>query len=116
MPSLKIHLSGDGAWPDMAGKELIQVEDMEVAALEGGMSSGLPSVAFRIDLPDGRVVFAQASMRLFLQAADLFRARYAADLGLPAQPMTAIFDLDSVAAEAVGKQIVAELRQRGVKI
>lgn len=112
MPSLKIHLSGDGAWPDMAGKEIIQVEDLEVAALEAGMTSGQPSVAVRLDLPDGRVVFAQTSMRLFLQAADAFRTRYAADLGLPAAPMTAIMDVD----EVVGRRIVEELRRRGVHI
>lgn len=93
MPEMKIHLSGDGAWPDMASKEIIQVENLEVAALEGGMQSGQPSVAFRIDLPDGRVVFAETSMRLFLGAADAFRARYAAGLQRPAAPLTAIFEV-----------------------
>ena len=79
MPSLDIHLDGDKCWPDLEAKreQIIHVtEHLEVAALSGGMQSGRPSVALRIDLPDGRVVIAETSMRLFLGAARAFRARY----------------------------------------
>lgn len=81
MLALKIILEGDGCWPDLKGNEerIIHLKDageIEVAALGGGMTSGRPSVAIRLDLPDGRVVFAETSMRLFLAAARAFAAKY----------------------------------------
>lgn len=73
---MRIVLEGDGAFPEIVGREMIRVEDFAVTALEGGMSSGRPSVAFFIELPDGRVVMAETSMRLFQMAAAAFRAKY----------------------------------------
>jgi hypothetical protein len=70
---------GDNQWPELQSKELIQVgegADIGVGALDAGMTSGLPSVALFIPLPDGRVVFAETSLRLFLTAADLLLARF----------------------------------------
>ncbi len=68
---------GDGCWPDLKDKEIIHVTNgLHVAGLAKGMESGKPSVAFRIDLPDGRVVVAETSLVLFLAAADVFKARY----------------------------------------
>ena len=40
------------------------------------MTSGNPSVAIRVDLPDGRIVFVETSVKLFLAAAALIRAKY----------------------------------------
>jgi hypothetical protein len=40
------------------------------------MKGGAPSVAFRIDLEDGRTVIAETSLKLLLTASDLFKARY----------------------------------------
>jgi len=62
MTVLKIHLDGDGCWPDLAGRELVRLELQEVAMLAGGMSSGKSSVSFRLDLPDGRTVIAEQSL------------------------------------------------------
>lgn len=83
MIALDIKLGGDGAWPELAEKDargllihLAEGSTLGVAALAGGMSSGRPSVAFKFDLPDGRVVLAETSLRLFLAAADALRARY----------------------------------------
>ena len=80
MPSLRIILDGDGAWPDLTQKAndglLLQGKWTGIAALPGGMASGRPSVSIRIDLPDGRVVWTETSMRLFLSAARAFTARY----------------------------------------
>lgn len=79
MPRLNISLEGDNCWPDLADKreQVIHItEGFSVAALSGGMQSGKASVAVRIDLPDGTTVVAETSMRLFLTAADMFRARY----------------------------------------
>lgn len=78
MIGMTINFEGDGAWPDLKGKEIINVEHIKVTVLEMGMASGRPSVAFRLDLPDGRVVIAQTSARLFLQSAKLIEARYPA--------------------------------------
>lgn len=79
MIAMKIILEGDGCWPDLADNpNLIEVKDgnMEVALLDKGMASGRPSVAFRIDLPDGKIVFAQTTARLFCMAAKAFMAKY----------------------------------------
>jgi len=84
MADLQVHLEGDGVWKDLLSKQEGQIihvtSGMEVAALSGGMTSGRPSVAFRLDLPDGRVVVSEVSMRLFLIAADMFRARYGREM------------------------------------
>jgi hypothetical protein len=45
-----------------------------VAPLEHGTELGKPTVTFRVDLPDGKVVLAQTTL-LFLSAADAFKAR-----------------------------------------
>lgn len=77
MPQLNIILDGDNAWPDLLDKELIHYSGaISVAGLAGGMQSGKPSITFRFDLPDGRVLLAETSMALFLTAARAFRARY----------------------------------------
>ena len=54
----------------------MQAAGEDFAEFAWGMASGKPSVAFRFDLDDGRVVVAQTSMRLFLLAADMCRARF----------------------------------------
>jgi hypothetical protein len=72
MPVFNINMDGDNAWPDLRTKQdkVIHVtESMGICALDGGMASGKPSVCFRIDLPDGRVVLAETSARLFVMAA-----------------------------------------------
>ena len=83
MNSLKLTLDGDNAWPDLRGKvgtdkviHLSNGADIQLAALAGGMTSGRPSVMFRFELPDGRTVLAETSMRLFLASARAFAARY----------------------------------------
>lgn len=84
MAALSIILDGDGCWPDLLEKaaqgKLLDgyggKGHISISALDGGMKSGEPSIAIRIDLPDGQVVIAEASMRHFLQAARSFEARY----------------------------------------
>jgi hypothetical protein len=80
MPVLKLKMEGDGAWPDMVDKltegKVIRSEDIELAVLKGGMASGKPSIAIRINLDDDSVVFAETSLALFLSAADAFKAKY----------------------------------------
>jgi hypothetical protein len=77
MPSMNIVLQ-EPAWPELRERtDVIHTTGpIGIAGLEGGMESGKPSVALRIDLPDGRVVLAETSLSLFLTAADALRARY----------------------------------------
>ena len=78
---LKLHLDGDGAFADLADRrdQIIELDEgsvMHIAGLAGGMASGRPSVMFRFDLPDGRVVIAQTSLALFQVAAAGLTGRY----------------------------------------
>jgi hypothetical protein len=68
------------AWPDIERENCIHLANgapaVQVAAIEGGMGSGKPSVAIRIDLPEGRHVIAETSARLFCGAARAIMGRY----------------------------------------
>ncbi len=79
-PVLTVRLTGDGAWPDLLDKTVHHLGNdappIQVSALADGMASGAPSVAIRIDLPNGEVVLAETSLALFLMAADALRVRY----------------------------------------
>jgi hypothetical protein len=79
MLGLEIHVDGEGCWPDIAEKKMTVrhiTNGMQIAGLPGGLKSGKPSVAIRIDLDDNEVVFAETSLVLFLTAADALKARY----------------------------------------
>jgi hypothetical protein len=80
MPSINLRLEGDGGIPEMAEaikkNKVIEVDEIVLSALEGGMKSGAPSVSIGIPLPDGRWVFAQTSLRLFLACAEALKIRY----------------------------------------
>jgi hypothetical protein len=74
MIALNLDLDGDGVWGDL--KEIIEADNLSIAALQGGMVSGAPSVAIRIDVEPGVAIVAQTSLVLFLTAADALKARY----------------------------------------
>jgi hypothetical protein len=80
MPHTKIHLDGDGCWPDLLGKvgteTVIETEWESISCLPNGMSSGKPSVMLRLNLPDGRVVLSQTSLQMLLTIADAFKGRF----------------------------------------
>jgi hypothetical protein len=78
-----VKLDGDGAWPDLADKiskgDLIHLAEgskIEISALPGGMNSGLPSVAIRIDLPNGQTALIETSWKVFGVAAAVIAGRY----------------------------------------
>lgn len=82
MPVVKVILE-EPTWPDLYGKTdrvtwLNDDDDppIQIGALEGGMVSGRPSVAIRIDLPDGRIVVAETSLRLFQVANAALLGRF----------------------------------------
>ena len=80
------------AWPDIGHSNPEEIEQMlkdgslvwmaegtppiQITCLEQGMYSGKPSVAMRFDLPDGKIVVVETSLRLFLVAADALKAKY----------------------------------------
>jgi hypothetical protein len=81
MLALDLNLNGDNVWPDLKGKSKVihlgnSAPPIKVATLDNGMQSGLPSVALRLELPDGTVVIAETSARLFCTAANAIQARY----------------------------------------
>lgn len=79
MPVMKVILE-EPAWADIADKAVIHLGSdappIQIAAMIGGMSGGAPSVAIRIDLPDGRIVVAETSLRLFQMANAALLGRF----------------------------------------
>ncbi len=82
MVSMRVILEGDGAAADLRerGLEPVHLGDgapaIRVSYLSGGMESGLPSVAFIFELPDGKsYVIAETTARLFVQAAKLIQTK-----------------------------------------
>lgn len=77
---LRVIVDGDGGFSEVyPGKSPDDVVEGRLDAITGlarGMTSGAPSVALMISLPDGKVVFAQTSLRLFLAAGDALKARH----------------------------------------
>jgi hypothetical protein len=76
MPSIRLELT-EPAWPELRDKAVIHVKDpLRITGLVAGMASGAPSVAIRLDLPDGQIIVAETSLQLFLAAADALKAKY----------------------------------------
>lgn len=77
MIGMSIKLDGSG-WPEIKEEDTIIADggSIQLSVLPGGMATGLPSVAIRIDLPDGKHLIAQTSARLFVGAAKAIEGRY----------------------------------------
>lgn len=77
-PRIDLTLDGDNAWPDLAVRQdLIHLTGpIGMTVLPRGMSSGRASVAMRFDLPDGRPVLVETSLRLLVTAVRAMLARY----------------------------------------
>ena len=79
MPSLTMKF-GDGDWSDLKEKPYHhlgnEAKPIEVCVLDHGMGSGRPSIAMRLELPDGQIVVAETSARLFCTAARVIMSRY----------------------------------------
>lgn len=77
---LALHLIlEEPAFPDLSAhpERIVHVTTpLSITGLAGGMGSGKPSVALRIDLPDGRSVVAETSLALLLTAVRGLVARY----------------------------------------
>lgn len=114
MPDLNIFLTGDNAWPDLRDRQddIIHLSDsgyLGIAVLDGGMRSGRASVMIRIDLPDGKVVMAETSLRLLTMATRAFNekhpdpddARQPPPTGAPPKLELAPVEIDSTADEII---------------
>jgi hypothetical protein len=83
MPILDVRCDGDACWPDLRddpGVIVLMGHDappIGLALLPGGMISGRASIAFRIELPDGRTVLTETSFALLDQAVKIFHASLA---------------------------------------
>lgn len=64
------------AYPDLEIDKIVQSNDLRLVVIDKGMKGGQPSVALRVDLPDGRVVISETSARLFCTSARMIMARY----------------------------------------
>lgn len=83
MPALNLAFMGlqdETPWPDLKGKSVIHLgkgaPPIGVAVMEHGMTSGQPSIAMRLTLPNGETVIAETSARLFCTAARAIISRY----------------------------------------
>ena len=79
MISIKL-IFEEPAWPDLAGRQDVihgnQGNELEIAVLDAGMESGKPSIALRLNLPDGRAAVLETSALAFCSAARAIKARY----------------------------------------
>lgn len=82
MLGIVLQLDGDGAYSDLRERtaDIIHLGEgappIGLTALAGGMTSGRASVMLRIDLPDGRVVLAETSLRLLQTVVAQLTAHY----------------------------------------
>lgn len=82
MPSIDINILRHGdppCWPDMVDTGVHQIDPeqpWEMAIIEGGMSSGRPSVALRLRLADGQIVFAETSVANWINATAAMRGAF----------------------------------------
>lgn len=67
----------DPPWPDIdLDKIVLPDASWDVAILQAGMSSGLPSVMLRIELPDGTTMLAETSLALWSAVTIMARAAF----------------------------------------
>jgi hypothetical protein len=97
MPALDIKIVRFGdevPWPEVDREQILHYTDtMKVAVLEGGMSSGKPSVALRIDLDDGRTLIAETSLDLLIGVLATAHGAF------PQSFVGGLFDIDALRAE-----------------
>jgi hypothetical protein len=78
--AIDLNLGPEPHWPDLDLTKVIHLGNdappIKIASLPGGMGSGRASICLRIDLPDGRTVLAETSLRLLCMAARGFAAKY----------------------------------------
>ncbi len=81
MQTMRVHLAAEGeaVFADLQRGEIVHVGNgatIRVTGLDAGVISGEPSVAMAFPLPDGRWALIETSLRMFLTAADMLKARF----------------------------------------
>lgn len=120
-----VFLEGDRALADLVDRDTIHLGNdsppIRVMALGRGMVSGATSVAFGFELPDGRVVLAETSLRLFIAAAVAMGVRYGeADLQGIEKAQAAVLraaqaePFDSVGVRVAAEKYKALMREMGL--
>lgn len=71
MIALDIIIHGDNCWPDLHNG-FITGRLVAIARLPNGTLSGKPTVAVRIELPDGQTVLAETTLALLSSAVRVF--------------------------------------------
>ena len=84
MPAIEV-VFHEPAFSDYKIEDIIHLgndsKPIKIALLEGGMTSGKPSIGIGIEIPGGKLVLVESSVELFLEAAALIQARYNAIKG-----------------------------------
>ncbi len=76
-PIIDLQLEGDGSSKHLAGKVIHECGALlHIAALDGGMASGMPSLMIRLDLPNGEYAIVETSVRAFLDAGAAIHAKF----------------------------------------
>ncbi len=73
-----LNLTPDGTGKDLAdGKsDVIQINNITVTAVDRGMKSGKTCLMLRVDLPGGKVLISQNSLKLWNEVLAAINARY----------------------------------------
>jgi hypothetical protein len=71
-----VERTGFDSFVGVERENIIELKTLEIGGLHNGTEAGNPTVSFAFKLPDGRAVFAETTMALFLTAADALRDLY----------------------------------------
>lgn len=74
MPAMDVLTDGDNCWPELREKGFITGKWVGIARLSNGTALGNSTVTVRIELPDGRTVLAETTLRLLSMAMVAFSA------------------------------------------
>ena len=80
MIPMTIVFGDNDAWPDLHDKAVTIVDHadhpVQIAVLDHHLLTGRPSIAIRLDLPDGSTVIAETTARMFVIAGRMVVAKY----------------------------------------
>lgn len=111
MPEMRVVLDRNPAWLDLAEKvkrgRVIHIANspLEVTAVPHGMASGRASVALRIDLPDGRTVIAETSLRALWSATVALATKYGEDF-MQVQPTNDTIEQMKILNAHLARQLI----------
>lgn len=74
---LKLHvvLEGDNCWPELREKGFIEGKLFGIARLPKGTVEGNTTITLRFELPDGKTVLAETTLKLLDSAVSAFKIK-----------------------------------------